>query len=334
MDGAVVQQRELADHLAGPDLDLVVVDGQTRRPLLDQEQPGPDEARLDEDVPGRRLELEDELGDGAQVVALEVGEHRHGAEAVGELLVHGAPVYRGRSRGTLRGATPRHALSSAETARACVPSTRGRAILVRQAPVRRTRSGRSVWASRPLFFGRPMRAGDRTERDEMVTATKKRRPAPSGPHAVRRRSTATVRPIAESVAESHGLVLWGITFLRDAGRETLRVAVDRVGGVSADELARCSEQLSRELDRSDVVPGDARYVLEVTSPGAERKLEGAEQFRDVRRTRREGDAVATDATVEGTISDVTEHAVEIDGEDGPVRALFSDIAKAQLVVKL
>ena len=160
----------------------------------------------------------------------------------------------------------------------------------------------------------------------MVTATKRpsRRPA-----AI----TASVRPLAESVAAGHGLVLWGITFLRDAGRETLRVAVDRPGGVNADELASCAEQLSRELDRSDPVPGDARYVLEVTSPGAERKLEGAEQFR-VCLGRVAKVTLSDGRTAEGTISDVTEQAVQIDGEDGPVRALFSDIAKAQLVVKL
>jgi ribosome maturation factor RimP len=135
------------------------------------------------------------------------------------------------------------------------------------------------------------------------------------------------------VAQSHRLVLWGITFLRDAGRETLRVAVDRTGGVNADELARCAEQLSAELDRSDVVPGDSRYVLEVTSPGAERKLEGAEQFR-VCLGRFAKVTLADGRTVEGTISDVTEQAAQIDGEDGPVRALFTDIAKAQLVVKI
>jgi ribosome maturation factor RimP len=164
----------------------------------------------------------------------------------------------------------------------------------------------------------------------MVTATKRpsRRPA---------EITATVRPLAASVAQSHGLVLWGITFLRDAGRETLRVSVDRIGGVNADELARCAEQLSRELDRLDPVPGDARYVLEVTSPGAERKLEGAEQFRVC--VGRVAKVTLSDGrTVEGTISDVTAHAVEIaeerEGQDGPVRMLFSDIVKAQLVVKL
>ncbi len=160
----------------------------------------------------------------------------------------------------------------------------------------------------------------------MVTATKR-------PHRRPAEITASVRPLAKSVASSHRLVLWGITFLRDAGRETLRVAVDRPGGVNADELAALAEQLSRELDRSDVVPGEGRYVLEVSSPGAERKLEGAEQFR-VCLGRVAKVTLSDGRTVEGTISDVTERAVEIDGEEGPVRALFPDIAKAQLVVKL
>jgi ribosome maturation factor RimP len=164
----------------------------------------------------------------------------------------------------------------------------------------------------------------------MVTATRR----PSRPRGRRPAEiAAAVRPIADDVASSHGLVLWGITFLRDAGRETLRIAVDRTGGVNADELASYSEQLSRELDRSDVVPGDARYVLEVTSPGAERKLEGAEQFRIcIGRTAKV--TLSDGRTIEGPIEGVSEHAVEIGGEDGPVRALFSDVAKAQLVVKI
>lgn len=164
----------------------------------------------------------------------------------------------------------------------------------------------------------------------MVTATK--RPHRSGgrrPAEI----AAAVRPIAQTAASAEGLVLWGITFLRDAGRETLRVAVDREGGVTADELARCSERLSRELDRSDVVPGEARYVLEVTSPGAERRLEGAEQFR-ICAGRVARVTLSDGRTVEGPIAGVTDDAVEVDGAEGPVRALFSDVVKAQLIVRL
>jgi ribosome maturation factor RimP len=165
----------------------------------------------------------------------------------------------------------------------------------------------------------------------MVTATKRQpsRPTRRDPAVV----TDAVKAIAKALAEANDLVLWDIAYVRDAGRETLRVACDRVGGVNADDLATYSEQLSRELDRTDVVPGEARYVLEVTSPGAERKLVTPEQFRVC--VGRQALVVLRDGrTVEGPIAAVTDRSVEISGEEEGVRALFDDIAKAQLVVKL
>jgi ribosome maturation factor RimP len=142
-----------------------------------------------------------------------------------------------------------------------------------------------------------------------------------------------VRPLAERLAAVHGLVLWDIGFTRDAGRETLRVACDRVGGVVTEELAALAEDLSRELDHMDAVPGERRYVLEVTSPGAERRLNSPEQFRvcagrDARVTLRDG------RVVEGRISDsTTDDVIEIGTQDGVTRVFFEDVARAQLVVR-
>ena len=147
-----------------------------------------------------------------------------------------------------------------------------------------------------------------------------------------REVAAAVRPIAEELAAVHGLVLWDVDFSREAGRETLRVACDRVGGVGSDELATLADDLSRELDHSDAVPGEQRYVLEVTSPGAERRLRDREQFRvcvgrDARVTLRDG------RVVEGKIAEPTDRAVEITTDDGSVRVLFDDITRAQLILR-
>lgn len=147
-----------------------------------------------------------------------------------------------------------------------------------------------------------------------------------------REVTAAVRPVAEQLAAVHGLVLWDVSYLREAGRETLRVECDRVGGVGSDELATLAEDLSRELDHTDAVPGEGRYMLEVSSPGAERRLHGPEQFgvclgRMVRATLRDG------RVVEGKIEAVTEKVAEITTEEGGVRVFLDDIKKARLVVK-
>lgn len=152
-----------------------------------------------------------------------------------------------------------------------------------------------------------------------------------------RRSSADItnatRPIAAQTATECGLVLWGVSFLRVAGRETLRVAVDRVGGIGSDELATFAERFSREIDGADVVPGDRPYILEATSPGAERKLERPEQFR-VCVGRRARVVLKDGRTLEGEIADVSDLAVEMATDGETVRVIFADIAKAQLVVKI
>jgi ribosome maturation factor RimP len=84
--------------------------------------------------------------------------------------------------------------------------------------------------------------------------------------------------VADEIASALGLVIWDLEFTRQGGRETLRVAVDRVGGIDAEGITRFAESLSRELDARNAIPGDDRYLLEVTSPGAERRLRTPEQF--------------------------------------------------------
>jgi len=58
---------------------------------------------------------------------------------------------------------------------------------------------------------------------------------------------------------------------------TLRVTVDRPGGVDLEAVSEASRRVSDLLDRDDVVPG--RYTLEVSSPGIERSLRTPEHYR-------------------------------------------------------
>lgn len=164
----------------------------------------------------------------------------------------------------------------------------------------------------------------------VLVQTKKR---PAGTSRPRKAGevVARVRPIAEKLASAHGLVLWSVGFVRVAGRDTLRVAADRVGGVQSDELALFAEDLGRQVDHADAVPGDRSYVLEVTSPGAERKLHTPEQFRvcrglQVRVRFKDG------SPVDGVIGDGNDEGVDIETQDGVVHVSFEDVDRAQLRV--
>ena len=57
---------------------------------------------------------------------------------------------------------------------------------------------------------------------------------------------------------------------------TVRVVVDREGGVDLETVTEATRQLNRVLDASDPLPG--RYTLEVSSPGVERSLRTPAHF--------------------------------------------------------
>ncbi|MGC2210468.1 MAG: ribosome maturation factor RimP [Candidatus Korobacteraceae bacterium] len=86
-----------------------------------------------------------------------------------------------------------------------------------------------------------------------------------------------VREIAERVAHSSGLVLWDIELKGSGASRTLRVFIDKPEGVSHEDCAAYSREASTIFDIEDAVPGGA-YLLEVSSPGLDRKLFKPEHF--------------------------------------------------------
>jgi ribosome maturation factor RimP len=80
--------------------------------------------------------------------------------------------------------------------------------------------------------------------------------------------------LIEPVVSGLGYELIGIEF--DAHRRVLRVYIDNEAGITLDDCARVSYQLSGVLDVEDPVPG--RYQLEISSPGLDRPLSKLEHF--------------------------------------------------------
>jgi len=71
-----------------------------------------------------------------------------------------------------------------------------------------------------------------------------------------------------------GLEIWDV----ERSGATLRVLVERPGGVDLDSIAQLTSAVSAILDqREDLAPA-GRYMLEVSSPGLERRLRYPEHF--------------------------------------------------------
>ena len=135
---------------------------------------------------------------------------------------------------------------------------------------------------------------------------------------------AIVGPIVDSLDAS----LYDLEF--EGG--TLRITLDRSGGVDLDTISEVTRQVSRQLDLDDPIPG--KYTLEVTSPGLERNLRtpahwataAGERVKVKLRPGLEGER-----RVEGVVLDAGEDTVLIDGPDGPVPVAFADVTRARTV---
>jgi len=77
-----------------------------------------------------------------------------------------------------------------------------------------------------------------------------------------------IRPAVQAA----GLEIWDIERVADRSGASLRILVEKAGGVDLDAIAELSGTISAVLDeRDDLVPS-GRYTLEVSSPGLERRL--------------------------------------------------------------
>jgi ribosome maturation factor RimP len=79
-----------------------------------------------------------------------------------------------------------------------------------------------------------------------------------------------IREIAERVAVSEGMEIVDIEYRGGGGRRKLSVYIDKPGGITHADCELISKQVGTIVDVEELVPGP--YVLEVSSPGLDRKL--------------------------------------------------------------
>ncbi|MEU2024748.1 ribosome maturation factor RimP [Streptomyces sp. NPDC016469] len=80
-----------------------------------------------------------------------------------------------------------------------------------------------------------------------------------------------LRGLVEPLVSAEQLELEEIEVSRAGRRRVLRIVVDSDEGVELDTCAELSRAISAKLDETDVM-GEDEYVLEVSSPGADRPL--------------------------------------------------------------
>ena len=85
-----------------------------------------------------------------------------------------------------------------------------------------------------------------------------------------------LRDLLEPTVEALGFELWGVEHLAQGRHSVLRVYIERPEGISVDDCAAVSGQVSAVLDVEDPISGE--YTLEVSSPGLDRRLFARAQY--------------------------------------------------------
>lgn len=78
--------------------------------------------------------------------------------------------------------------------------------------------------------------------------------------------------------EGLGYTLWGLQFARQSKQRLIRIFIDSDKGISVDNCAEASEQISTLLDTYDIYTEE--YTLEVSSPGIDRWFFSIEQLKN------------------------------------------------------
>jgi ribosome maturation factor RimP len=141
-----------------------------------------------------------------------------------------------------------------------------------------------------------------------------------------------VEEISESLVVSEGMELVDLEYRREGPRWMLRLFIDKEGGVTVDDCARISRELGDLLDVKDLIP--QAYVLEVSSPGLNRRIRKKKDF-----SRFAGQKVQLllvspkdgRRKIVGDLVGVEGEEVVVIGSDGRFSVALENIAKANLI---
>jgi len=153
-----------------------------------------------------------------------------------------------------------------------------------------------------------------------------------------------IREAADRAARSLGLEVFDVEW-KVGKQRLLRVYIDRLPdpanpgapGISHDDCQRVSEQLSVILDVEELIPGGASYILEVSSPGLDRKLiKEADYERFSGRLAKIwlNEPVENQKYLEGRLAGYADGMVKVKVRDRELAVPYAAIRKANLVVEL
>ena len=134
-----------------------------------------------------------------------------------------------------------------------------------------------------------------------------------------------IEKVLEEDIERLGCKIWGLELFGRRSNQTLRIYIDKNDGISVEDCETVSKHVSKVLDTENDF--SENYMLEVSSPGLDRKFFYNEQYKDYlneplkvtffdRQNKK---------TIQGRLEEVDKTSIKLEMKEGPMPVSYTHL---------
>ena len=144
--------------------------------------------------------------------------------------------------------------------------------------------------------------------------------------------TEYIKEVIEKDIERLGCKVWGLELFGRHSNQTLRVYIDNKEGISVEDCELVSKHVSKVLDTENDF--SENYLLEVSSPGLDRKFFYKEQYKEFLKENLKVTFFddLNKKTIKGQLEEVDDISIKLEIKDEIQEIPFSSIIKANLLI--
>ena len=144
--------------------------------------------------------------------------------------------------------------------------------------------------------------------------------------------TEYIKEVLEDDIERLGCKVWGLELFGRRSNQTLRIYIDKNEGISVEDCEKVSKHVSKVLDAENDF--SENYMLEVSSPGLDRKFFYKEQYKEYLNESLKVTFFDTQnkKTVIGRLEGAYDNSIKLELNDEIKEIAFSSIIQANLII--
>ena len=141
-----------------------------------------------------------------------------------------------------------------------------------------------------------------------------------------------IKEVLKDDIERLGCKVWGLELFGRRSNQTLRIYIDKNEGISVEDCEKVSKHVSKVLDAENDF--SENYMLEVSSPGLDRKFFYKEQYKEYLNESLKVTFFDTQnkKTVTGRLEGVYDNSIKLELNDEIKEIAFSSIIQANLII--